>query len=129
MITCNRPTLKSSRDALLRNIWVNAVCGIVILSWVLMVNLAVIAQTLITKGTAGELWTIIGQLADPPVKLWSVLLIPSSLAISIVVLFDTSGRLLKWYVIAASGIILMLAFTILRYLLWGTSAFPLLSSR
>ena len=101
------------------NVLANAVCAAAILAWVTMVNLAAIAQTEIISGAGGEFWQRISQLAEPPVKLWALLLIPSSFAVLLLFLFERATKLLRWYVIIVSGLILMLGFTILRVLMWG----------
>ena len=127
-MTDDKKIVQSGYSAFSRSTLVNAVCSIMILAWALMINLSMIARTEIMKGSAGAFWDLIGRLASPPVKLWSLLLIPSSLAVALILFFDKDGKLLKWYIIGAAIVILMIGFALLRVMIWGFPAFPLMKA-
>ncbi len=111
----NFRSLKAHYGVFSRNKWVNAICAVVILAWVLMVNIAILTQLEIIK-SKDIFWRILDQYTAPPLKLWGLLLIPSSLIIIVGLYFDSKGRFLKWYVFILFVIFLFLSFNILQIL-------------
>lgn len=111
----NFRSLKAHKHVFSKNTWVNAICAVVILAWVLMVNIAILTQIEIIKCKDIN-WRVFDQYTAPPLKLWGLLLIPSSLIVIAGLYFDSKGRFLKWYVVILFVIFLLLTFATLQIL-------------